>query len=44
VLKRIDVTSCTLVTLVEPGSCFVERRMTLYDAMKMAAIGEAAGI
>ena len=23
VLKRIDVTSRTLVTLVEPGSCFV---------------------
>jgi muconate cycloisomerase len=44
VLKRIDVTSRTLVTLVEPGSCFVERRMTLYDAVKMAASGDAAGI
>ena len=45
VLKRIDVTSRTLVTLVEPGSCFVGTLAELVFAADRSymLIGSAAG-
>ena len=45
VLKRIGVTSCTLVTLVEPGSCFVGTLAELIFASDRSymLIGEKQG-
>jgi hypothetical protein len=45
VLKRIDVTSRTLVTLVEPGSCFVGTLAELVFASDRSymLIGEKQG-